>query len=161
MVLIKKMKIFHLFHFSKIGQENVFDDTLERKQAYLYYKNKKPNKSKYWDFSKGKFSMFLFLSIIGQENVLNDILKIKNAFLDYKARSSKRGLTMVLDNSFFIVFFLEYCQTHFLGIFSHKKYSKYSILRLKPRTNPFGKIPIFQILELPFLYSLESICFFF
>ena len=39
-VLVKKMKIFHLFRFSKIGQENEFDDIQERKKASLHYKNK-------------------------------------------------------------------------------------------------------------------------
>ena len=33
----------------KIGQENDFDDILERKKAFLDYKNK----SKTWDFPKG------------------------------------------------------------------------------------------------------------
>ena len=36
-----------------IGQENVFYDILERKNAFLGYKNKKFKKSKNWDFSKG------------------------------------------------------------------------------------------------------------
>ena len=46
-------------HFSKvfflgnIGQENVFYDILERKNAFLGYKNKKLKKSKNWHFSKG------------------------------------------------------------------------------------------------------------
>ena len=46
-------------HFSKfffsgnIGQENVFYDILERKKAFLIYKNKKVQKWKNWHFSKG------------------------------------------------------------------------------------------------------------
>ena len=46
-------------HFSKffflgnIGQENVFYDILERKNAFLGYKNKKFKKSKNWHFFKG------------------------------------------------------------------------------------------------------------
>ena len=35
MDLVKKLEIFHVFFFGKIGQENVFDDILERKQAFL------------------------------------------------------------------------------------------------------------------------------
>ena len=52
MVLIKNLKIFHLFIFGKMREENVFDDILERKQAFLDYK-KKVKKVKNWDFSKG------------------------------------------------------------------------------------------------------------
>ena len=56
--------------FGNIGQENVFYDILERKNAFLRYKNKKFKKSKNWHFSKGvnpwfrskngHFSNFLF-----------------------------------------------------------------------------------------------------
>ena len=38
MVLVKNLKFFHLFIFGKIREENVFDDILERKQAFLDYK---------------------------------------------------------------------------------------------------------------------------
>ena len=37
MVLVKKLKIFYLLLFGKTGQENVFDDTVERKKAVLDY----------------------------------------------------------------------------------------------------------------------------
>ena len=63
----------HFLHFlflGIIGQENVFHDILERKKAFLGYKNKKFKKSKNWHFSKGVnpwfwsknglFSNFLF-----------------------------------------------------------------------------------------------------
>ena len=33
MVLIKKLKFFHVFIFVKISQQNVFDDILERKKS--------------------------------------------------------------------------------------------------------------------------------
>ena len=65
----------HFSNFSfvgNIGQENVFYDILERKNAFLGYKNKKFKKSKNWLFSKGVnpwfwsknayFSNFFFLS---------------------------------------------------------------------------------------------------
>ena len=38
---------------ANIGQENVFYHILERKNAFLGYKNKKLKKSKNWRFSKG------------------------------------------------------------------------------------------------------------
>ena len=53
MVLVKNLKFFHLFIFGKIREENVFDDILERKQAFLDYKKEKVKKVKNWDFSKG------------------------------------------------------------------------------------------------------------
>ena len=53
MVLIKNLKIFHLFIFGKMREENVFDDILERKKAFLDYKKQKVKTVKNWDFSKG------------------------------------------------------------------------------------------------------------
>ena len=92
-------------HFSKfvflgnIGQENVFYDILERKNAFLGYKNKNFKRSKNWHFSKkvnqwfwsenGHFKKFVFLGNIGDENVFSDILERNNAFLGYKNRKFK------------------------------------------------------------------------
>ena len=93
------MAMFPIFFFACIGQENVFYDILERKHAFLGYKNKKFKKSKHrqflkgvnpWFWSKnGHFSNFFFLGNIGQENVFYDILERKNAFLGYKNKKSK------------------------------------------------------------------------
>ena len=48
-----KMAIFPTFFFlGNIGQENVFYEILERKNAFLGYKNKNLKKSKNWHFSK-------------------------------------------------------------------------------------------------------------
>ena len=41
-----KMAIFSTFFLGNIGQENVFYDILERKNAFVGYKNKKFKKSK-------------------------------------------------------------------------------------------------------------------
>ena len=49
----EKFEIFHLFILGKIGQENVFDDILERKKVFLDSKITKFRKSKIWYFSKG------------------------------------------------------------------------------------------------------------
>ena len=46
MVLVEKWPLFQIFFFGKIGQENVFDDILERQNAFLGYKNKKFKKWK-------------------------------------------------------------------------------------------------------------------
>ena len=90
MVLVQKWPFFQLFFLGNIGQENVFYDILEQKNAFLGYKKKKLKKSRNKNFSKGvnpwswskngHFSNFLF-SYIGQENLFYDILERKNAFL--------------------------------------------------------------------------------
>ena len=46
MVLVQKWPFFQLFILVNIGQENVLYDTLERKNPFLGYKNKKFKKSK-------------------------------------------------------------------------------------------------------------------
>ena len=66
----------HFSNFSflgNIGQEKVFYDILERKNAFLDYKNKKFKRTKNWRFAKGvnpcfrskngHFSNLLFLAI--------------------------------------------------------------------------------------------------
>ena len=49
----QKLAIFPSFFKDNIGQENVCYDILDRKNAFLGYKNTKLKKSKNWDFSKG------------------------------------------------------------------------------------------------------------
>ena len=44
------MAIFQFFSLGNIDQEHVFYDILERKNAFLAYKNKKFKKSKNWHF---------------------------------------------------------------------------------------------------------------
>ena len=101
MVLVQKWQFFQLFFFGNIGQENVFYDILERKNAFVSYKNNKFKKWKNWHFStavdpwfwskNGHFSNFFFLGNIGQENVFYDILERKNAFLIYKNSKFKKS----------------------------------------------------------------------
>ena len=89
------------FFLGNIGQENVFSDILERKNAFLGYKNKKRKKSKNWHFSKrvnpwfwsknGHFSNLFFLYNIGKENVFYDILEPKNAILGYKNKKFNKS----------------------------------------------------------------------
>ena len=84
-----------------IRDRNVFYDILERKNAFLGYKNKKSKKSKNWHFSQGvnawfwsengHFSNFFFLGNIGQENIFYDILERKNAFLGSKNKKFKKS----------------------------------------------------------------------
>ena len=54
MVLVQKWLFFQLFFFlGNVDKENVCYDILERKNAFLGYKNKKFKKSKNLHFSKG------------------------------------------------------------------------------------------------------------
>ena len=79
----------------------MFYDILERKYAFLGYKNKKFKKSKNWWFPKGvnpwfwsgngHFSNFFFLGNVGQENVFYDIIERKNASLGYKNKKFKKS----------------------------------------------------------------------
>ena len=87
----KNGHFFHFFFLGIVGQENVFDDILQRENAFLGYKNKKFEKSKNWHFTKGvnpwflskngHFSNFYFLGNKRQKNVFYDILERKNVFL--------------------------------------------------------------------------------
>ena len=88
---------FSNFYFlENTGQENVFYDILERKNALIGYKNKTFRNSKNWHFSNGvnpccwsktgHFSNFYFLGNNGQENVFYDILEPKRAFRGYKKK---------------------------------------------------------------------------
>ena len=99
MVFVQKWPFFQLFFLGNIGQENVFYDILERKNAFLSYKNNKFKQSKNRRFSKGvnpwfyskngRFSNFYFLATIEQENVFYNILNRTNAFQGYKNKKFK------------------------------------------------------------------------
>ena len=99
MVFVQKWPFFQLFFLGNIGQENVFYDILQRKNAFLRHKNNKFKKSQIWHFSKGvnpwfwskngHFLNFFFLGNLGQENVFYDIVERKNAFLGYKNNKFK------------------------------------------------------------------------
>ena len=101
MALVQKWPFFHLFILGNIGQENVFFDILEGKNAFLSYKNIKFKKSKIWHLSKGDktwfwsknghFSNYFILGNIGQDNVFYNILERKNAFLSYKNQKFKKS----------------------------------------------------------------------
>ena len=54
MVLVKNLKFFHVFIFGKIRQENVFDNILETKKAYLDSKIKTLKKLKNHGFGQRK-----------------------------------------------------------------------------------------------------------
>ena len=100
MVFVLKWPFFQLVFLGNIGQENVFYDILERKDAFLGYKNKKFKKVKKNNiFPKGltrgfgpKMAIFPIFFLVNkcQENVFSDILERKNAFLGYKTKKFKK-----------------------------------------------------------------------
>ena len=53
MVLVHKWPVFQIFFLGNIGQENVVYDILERKTAFLGYKNKKFKSREIDIFPKG------------------------------------------------------------------------------------------------------------
>ena len=99
MVFVQKWPFFQLFFLGNIGEQNVFYDNLELKNAFLSYKNKKFKKSKNWHFPKGLTHGFrpkmailqlFFLGNMGRQNVFYDILERKYAFLGYKNKNFKK-----------------------------------------------------------------------
>ena len=96
MALVQKWPFIQGFFLGNKGQENVFYDIVEPKNAFLGYKNKKSKKSKHWHFSKGvspwfwskngHFFNFFFFDKIAQENVFYEP---KNDFLGYKKKRPK------------------------------------------------------------------------
>ena len=53
MILVKKLKFFHLLCLSKIDREIVFADVLDKKQAFKDYKNNCLCTTQNENFSKG------------------------------------------------------------------------------------------------------------
>ena len=89
MVLVQTWPVFQVFFLGNIGRENVFYDILDRKNAFLAYKNKKFKKSIIDIFPKGLTNFFrpkmaifptFFLGNIDQENICYDVLEQKNPF---------------------------------------------------------------------------------
>ena len=104
MVLVQNKKFFQILFLGNIAEEKVFYEILERKKAFLGYKNKKFKKSKNGNFCKGvnpwfwssfgpKMAMFptFFLGNIGQENVFSEILERENDFPDCKKKKFKKS----------------------------------------------------------------------
>ena len=107
MVLVQKWPFFQLFFLGNMEQENIFYDILQRKNAFLGYKNKKFKNSKnsqffkgvnswFW-FKNGHFSNFFFRQQ-RPENVFYDILERKNAFIDYKNKKFKKSKIELFPN---------------------------------------------------------------
>ena len=53
MILVKKLKFFHLLCLSKIDREKVFANVLDKKEGFTDYKNNCLRKTQNSNFSKG------------------------------------------------------------------------------------------------------------
>ena len=84
MVQVQKWPFFQVLFSGNISQENIFYDILERKEAFLAYKNKKFKKLK-----NGDFSNFFFWSIQARKMCFTIFQSEKTPFQVIKARSSK------------------------------------------------------------------------
>ena len=101
MVLVQKWPFFQLFSLCNIGLENTFYDILERKNAFVIYKNKKFKKSKNFHLSKGvnpwfwsknaHFSNPFFQAIQTRKFLLRCSRMKKNDFLGYKNKKFKNS----------------------------------------------------------------------
>ena len=95
MVLVKNWPFFHLFILGNKGQENVFYNILERKNAFYAIKTTSPKSRKIDIFPKGLVHGFcqklaIFPSFyFRQENVLYNVLEQKNGCLSNKNKSKK------------------------------------------------------------------------
>ena len=58
MILVKKLKFFHLLYLSKIDREKVFADVLDKKEAFKDYKKNCLQKRKIRIFPKGLVHRF-------------------------------------------------------------------------------------------------------
>ena len=89
MDLVQKWPFYQIFFLVKKDQQKVFYDIVERKNAFLGYKNRKVKKTKNRHFSRGvnpgfwskngQFSNFFFLGNIEQENIFYHILERKKS----------------------------------------------------------------------------------
>ena len=129
-----KMAIFRIFFLGNLGQENVFYDILERKNAFLRYKNNKFKKSKNRHFSKGVnlwirskkkaiFPTFFFQGNQARKMIFTIFQKEKTPFQAIKTRSSKSQIIDIFPKE------LTHCfgpkmaifPTFFLGKFGKEK----------------------------------------
>ena len=99
MLLVQKWPLFQLFFLGNIGQENVFYNILERKNAHLGYKNNKLKKPKIDIYPKGlhhgfgpKMAIFptAFLRLNRAGKWVWRYSTTKNVFLGYKNKKFKK-----------------------------------------------------------------------
>ena len=131
---MKNWPLCHVFIFGDIGQKNVFYNILERKNAFLGYKNKKFKISKNWGFSKwvslcfvqkwATSPSFFIFGNIGQEKF----------FLRYSGSKKRCFLEFVR---------LYFCRLHCTFFYSENQIKIFSGL-ICPKSHLKNKIPFFD-----------------
>ena len=108
MVLVQKWPFFQLFFIVNLGQENIFYDIIEQKNAFLGYKNNKFKKFKNSHFGKGvnpwlswfwskngRFSYFFFSPIQAKKMSLTIFQSEKTPFQAIKTTSLKSSKIVI------------------------------------------------------------------
>ena len=117
MILVQKWPFFQLFFWRNIDQENVFYDIIERKNAFLGYKNKKLKQSKNWHFSKGVYPWFWpktghFLNFFFRQyragKCIRSYSRTKNAFLGKKNKKFKKSKNLHFSKGVYLWFWSKY-----------------------------------------------------
>ena len=100
MILVKKLKFFHVLCLSKIDREKVFPELLHEKKAFLDNVNVDFKRRQNWHFCKAdspcffliklKFFHPLCLSKVDREKLFAEVLEKKQAFKDYKNRCLRK-----------------------------------------------------------------------
>ena len=134
LVSVKNWPFCHVFIFGDIGQKNVFYNILERKNAFLGYKNKNFKVSKNWGFSKwvslcfvqkwATSPSFFIFGNIGQEKF----------FLRYSGSKKRCFLGFVR---------LYFCRLHCTFFYSENQIKIFSGL-ICPKSHLKNKIPFFD-----------------
>ena len=181
------MAIFPTIFLCNIGQENVFQDILERKTSFLGYKNKKFKKSKNSNFLKavnpwfcsknGDFSNFFIQTIQAKKMSFTIFQNEKMPFQAIKTRSSKsrkidifpKGLNHGFGSemSIFPTFFFQAIQAGKMS-FSIFQNGKPLFQAIKTRSSKSRKIQIFlkglthgfgpKMVIFPTFFFLDNIC---
>ena len=162
MVLVAKWPFFQLFFLGNIGQENVFYDIPERKNAFLGYKNKKFKQSKINIFPKGlthgvgpKMAIFPSLFFYAIQAMIMSFTIFRNEktpFQAIKTRSSNsrkiaifpKGLTHGFSpkNGHFSNFFFQAIQARKMS-FMLSQNEKTPLQAIKTKTSKSRKMAIF------------------
>ena len=94
MILVKKLKFFHVLFLSKIDGEKVFTDVLDKKEAFKNYKNNSDKKRKIRIFPNGLVHRFAKKFKIS----LTFIFKQNTPRKSIWERSSKKKVSIILCN---------------------------------------------------------------
>ena len=148
MVLVRTWPFYQHFFLGKKDKDNVFYDIVERKNAFLGYKNNKLKKSK-----NGHFSNFFFQEIKARKISFTIFQNEKTPFQAIKTRSSKsrkidffpKGLTHDFgpNIAIFPTFFFQAIQARkkFFTVFQNEKTS---FQANKTRSSKVEKLTFFQ-----------------